>query len=488
VQLRQTPWPLPPTTESEIGEDEICMATYYDMSSVVPVEQQMDCPPEYQTSETKNANNPSGKCFRWNRQTLYQDPQSHHSITHVYTGQFPVSHEGWGAWTYKLEPTDPEYATKDGEPCDPLDVDPATGQNPGCSGAVVTSVACVGYGPPDASQLGNITGGGGGNLPTFSLSQEPFYDQQLAGGVYTTLPLSGVIVWNSHAFNLTPQPSTMAQYLNLRLAPPEQQVYPLQPIFHARWIFVQDTLPFETEEICATYTIPQHARLFELGSHTHQRGVRWRTWAPPNTPCQPGCQRPHPNSLVQNFLCNPDPNLPLCDGPRPDPPIYASTDYSDPLQLRFDPPVAYDAEDEEERTFLYCSRFDNGSTPDSPYVKRRSQSPMPPGLPGVPPLFPFELTPEFVNLQGLGGPCPVEFTHCVAGPNRGLACGGDHSMCGDPENEWCDACPARGGVTTEDEMFILLGSYFIPEPGASALGAGAACTLALLARRRRPKR
>jgi hypothetical protein len=27
----------------------------------------------------------------------------------------------------------------------------------------------------------------------------------------------------------------------------------------------------------------------------------------------------------------------------------------------------------------------------------------------------------------------------------------------------CDACPLRGGVTTDDEMFILLGQYYCPE-------------------------
>jgi len=481
VQMRQTPWPLPPTDENEIGEDEICMATYYDVSSVVPAEAQVDCPPWFQPSATNNVNNPSGKCFRWNRQTLYQDPQSHHSIIHVYTGQYPVTDPGWGGWTYKLEPTDPEYATKDDQPCDPLDVDPATGQNPGCSGAIETSVACIGYGPSDAGQFG--FGGGGGNLPQISGSQEPFYDQQLADGVYTTLPLSGVVVWNSHAFNLTPTPSTMAQYLNLSLAPPEDQVYPLQGIFHARWIFAQHTEPFSTQDVCATYTIPQHARLFQLSSHTHLRGVRWRTWAPPNTPCQPGCPPAHPGSPIANLLCNPDPSLPICAGPRPDAPTYTSTDYSDPLQLTLDPPRLYHSEAVEDRTFLYCSRYDNGATPDSPPVKRQSQSPLPPSLT----FNGFPLPPETVNSFGVGGPCPDSMTYCVDGPNQGESCGGDHSACGDPENEWCDACVARGGVTTEDEMFILLGSYYIPEPGATALGVAAAAALAGLARGRRKR-
>jgi cysteine-rich repeat protein len=488
VQLRQTPWPLPPTTASEVGEDEICMATYYDLSAVVPPEAQVECPPRFATTGSRNVNNPSGKCFRWNRQTLYQDPQSHHSIIHIYTGQYGPSHAGWGGWTYKLEPSDPEHATRHGLPCDPLAVDPATGQNPGCSGAVVSSVACVGYGPPDASQA-SFGGGGGGNLPTFSGSQEPFYEQRLADGVYTTLPLAGVVVWNSHAFNLTSTPSTMAQYLNLELAPPDQQRYPLEGIFEARWIFAQDVPPFGTQEICATYTIPRHARLFELSSHTHLRGTRWRTWLPPNAPCQPGCPTPYnPNPFFSP--CNPDPALPICSGPRPDPPVYTSTDYSDPLQLRFDPPRRFAGESVEERTLLFCSRYDNGATPTSPPVKRRSQAPMPPGLPGLPGL-PFPIPPETLNQFGIGGPCPANRTYCVDGDEpgkKGMFCGGDHSLCGPPENEWCDACAARGGVTTEDEMFILLGSYYIPEPGATALGVGAAGALLALVRRRRAER
>lgn len=488
VQLRQTPWQLPPTNGAQIGEDEVCMATYYDVSTVVPAEDQFDCPPWYRTSATKNVNNPSGKCFRWNQQTLYQDPQSHHSIIHMYTGQYPASHDGWGDWSYKLEPTDPEYATKNGQPCDPAAVDPATGQNHGCSGEVVTSVACVGYGPPDASQA-NFGGGGGGNLPQFSGSQEPFYDQTLADGVYTTLPLSGVVVWNSHAFNLTPTASTMAQYLNLALAPPEDQVYQLQGIFDAEWIFAQDTPPFATEEVCATYTIPRHARLFELSSHTHVRGTRWRTWLPPNTPCQPGCPAPYnPSSFFTP--CDPDPGLPVCAGPRSDAPVYTSTDYSDPLQLRFTPPRPFHGETVEERTFLYCSRYDNGSTPQSPHVKRYSQTPMPPGLPGLPPFITTPIDGTLLNQFGIGGPCPLDRTYCLNSQEldpggEPVLCAGNHSVCGDPEEALCDACAARGGVTTEDEMFILLGSFYIPEPGATSLGVAAAGALATLVGRRR---
>jgi hypothetical protein len=43
-----------------------------------------------------------------------------------------------------------------------------------------------------------------------------------------------------------------------------------------------------------------------------------------------------------------------------------------------------------------------------------------------------------------------------------MSCGGDDSVCG--EGGMCDACPLLGGVTTDDEMFLPLGSYYVAEP------------------------
>ncbi|RIK92067.1 MAG: hypothetical protein DCC71_24680, partial [Proteobacteria bacterium] len=491
IQLQQTPWDLPATTPETAGEDEICMSTYYDVSAIVPEWAKVPCPEGLRaqlgcsnapatacTSDddcvedgvcvvVKNANNPGDECFVYHAQTLIQDPQSHHSIIQLYTGAYPLDDPGWGEWTKKLEPTDPDYALSNGMPCDPTDVDPAKGFHPGCSGAVVSSVACGGYGPADANQF-SVTGRGG-NLEQFSGSQEPFYEQTLADGVYAIAPLRGVVVWNSHAFNLTDTPSTMAQYLNLDFATPEDQLYPLRGIFDARWIFAQDVPPFGTQEICATHTIEEGARLFELSSHTHVRGVRWRTWGPPNEPCQPGCPESYFPQLDGFFrACSPDPALPICDGPREDQPLYFSSDYSDPLQLDFDPPLAFDDPDVADRTFLFCSLFDNGSDIGSPPVKRRSTSPFPPDIPGL-------ATGQLLNQVGVGGPCPRHVTVCADGPSKGEVCGTastlNHGMCGDPAQKLCDACPARGGVTTEDEMFILLGSYYVPtpEPGAAGL-------------------
>jgi cysteine-rich repeat protein len=514
IQLRQPPWNLPPTTPTSQGEDEICMATYYDVSQIVPEWAKTPCPDDLQpvpacagdlartcttdgdcapgdtcTGWMRNANHAGYDCFVYDRTLLQQDPQSHHSIISLYTGGYLADDTAsWGEWTRKLEPTDPDYAAHDGEPCDPWEVDPLLGTNPGCSTPVKSGVACGGFGPPD-SQF-SLTGQGGGTQRNIITSQEPYFDPAFAGGVYAVLPLSGVVLWNSHAFNLTSEPSTLAQYLNIEFAPEENQVYPVETIFWARWIFAQDTPAFGTEEVCGTFTIPQHARLFELSSHTHLRGTRWRTWGPPNTPCQPGCPtavHPIPPQFGMFQLCGDDQTLPVCEGPREeDQPLYYSTDYTDPLQLRFDPPLAYDSPDEADRTFLYCSLYDNGSTDQSPPVKRRSTTPMPPGINAL-------LTAEILNFFGAGGPCQPEITVCADGPSKGQPCvaapngtlnEADHALCGDPSLELCDACPIRGGVTTEDEMFILMGSYFIPEPDAVLLAGAALAALAWRARRK----
>ena len=407
VQLRSSAWSLPSQSENEV-----CMSGYYDFTqtALVPEEEQFDCPPYL-----ANPNNPSGKCIRYHKQLLLQDAQSHHSIIHLYTGDEDTSDPGWGDWTFKMNPVDDPL---NGTSCDPLLVDPATGYNDGCSGEADRNAACIsGYGPADWT---NSTS------PQFSGSQESHYLQEYADGVYSVLPMAGIVVWNSHAFNLTETDTTLAQYLNLELAAPADQLYPAQQIFEADDIFVANVPPFETREYCASYQIPQGGNLFWLSSHTHVRGVRWRTWFPPNDPC----------------------NVSTCVPGDPAEVDYLSTVYNDPLQMAVDPPIPYDSADPAERTFLYCALYDNGSTPESPPVKRFSTSPPPPE-----------------SFLPIGGPCDIEETACLnEGPNKGQVCAGDDSLCDTSPGAGdgiCDACPLRGGFTTEDEMFILLGNYYV---------------------------
>ena len=195
----------------------------------------------------------------------------------------------------------------------------------------------------------------------------------------------------------------------------------MQAIFDLSSIFVQDVPPFQIREYCATHTMDVGSRLFQLSSHNHKRGKLFRVWGPGIAPCSgPGCL------------------------PESGPPVLTTTEYSDPDVASFDPPVALDGADVASRTYKFCCRYDNGAT-DPSEVKRQSTSP-PPG---------FFLAP--------GGPCSNADVACMAGPRKGQLCNGDNHACDSApgaNDGVCDACPLRGGVTTEDEMMILLGFFY----------------------------
>jgi hypothetical protein len=252
--------------------------------------------------------------------------------------------------------------------------------------------------------------------------------------VFSMLPVKGTIVWNSHAFNLTTQLATNEQWLNLYFAPPADRVYPVHGIFDSTDIFVMDVPPFQKHEYCRTYTLPQHARLFQFSSHTHKRGKLFRIWGPGITD-----------------VCGSEPGK-TPDGQCPSettPPIFTTTIYSDPEVLYFDPPVALDGADDASRTYKFCSVYDNGAT-DPTEVKRQSTSPLPPLFGGL----------ESV----VGGPCTDATVACLGGPHQGELCQGNNALCDSAPglgDGVCDACPVHGGVTTEDEMFILLGFYYV---------------------------
>jgi outer membrane protein assembly factor BamB len=137
--------------------------------------------------------------------------------------------------------------------------------------------------------------------------------------------------------------------------------------------------------------------------------------------------------------------------------MYFSTEYADPVQLQIDPPILHSDADVESRSYLYCSVYDNGDELDNAGrqlypVKQQSTSPEPPLVFNLP--------------LGPGGPCPNAHVECLDGPKKGELCGGDDSFCDSSlgaGDGLCDACPVRGGVTTEDEMLILLGDYYIDD-------------------------
>jgi hypothetical protein len=181
--------------------------------------------------------------------------------------------------------------------------------------------------------------------------------------------------------------------------------------------------PFTKREVCMTFELPQYTRLLTLSSHFHQRGELFRMWLPPNERC----------SGTSN--CNVPSRAP----------DYESRLYDDPVEVSYDSPIALDGEDPVEQTIKACAVYDNGA--DDPLeVKRHSIRPDSPSC----------------NTPVANCGCGESTRVCLGGNQQGTQCGGDDAACG--EDGLCDACPLLGGVTTDDEMFLPLGSYYVQSP------------------------
>lgn len=394
------------------SEVEGCVASYYDVSATVPPSMMIDCPGAFPGTNETGLN--AGKCFSYKGNDLFQDAQSHHSIVHIYQGDYDWDDAGWGTWRCYGGDTP-------NDPCDPTVANDCGVDGNGvagvCGGRFHAGVACLDtqdsdFGAPDYQTF---------LAPQFSGSQEPTAHFNYPNGVYSILPLKGLVVWNSHAFNLTNEDTEMEAWINLTYT--DTRTWQAQGLFDDRWIFTQDVPAFETREYCATHTFAEGTRLFQLSSHAHKRGVRWRYYAPPQTPCSqvPGTADP---------ACLPGDEEDV---------FYTSYDYSDPLTLNPDPPIHYTGT-VANRTIKFCSLYDNGSPEHPDLIKRQSTSPVP------------------TNNLAIGGPCDDSDLVCLGGTNKGLDCSGNDLLC---PGSVCDACPLKGGVTTEDEMFIAIGTYFV---------------------------
>jgi hypothetical protein len=113
------------------------------------------------------------------------------------------------------------------------------------------------------------------------------------------------------------------------------------------------------------------------------------------------------------------------------------------------PRIGFDSADPAQRTLRYCAFYNNGvgedGSADPETVTRASRVP--------------EEKVAFV------GPC--EPTACAVG-RVAAACGGlgDDASCDSSPGAgdgWCDARPITGGETTENEMFLLIGQYYVAE-------------------------
>jgi len=377
------------------SEVEVCFATYFDFTDVVP-EQFMA---------------PDGESFYIERDDTRWDPHSHHLVI-IDSGidESQIQHSSLRPWTCV-------GGALDGMGCDPLVLD-SCGDGI-CRSRVGPNVACIGFGPPGgATAAAGIGGLQGPITPSSSL--------------YTSIPRKAIVYWNSHTFNLTDLPLSMHAWRNLIFSN-----LPLREVsteIDASQIFIAaGQAPYTRGTYCNQAVIPMDTSLVSISSHTHKRGeVFW------------------------------------IDDPEGDR-IYESFIYSDPLVKPFQPPLYYDSANPADRTLTYCATYNNGvgpdGSPDPTTVRSRSTTPSN----GV-------LCQPVACSDGLvGAPCN--------GPN-------DHATCDSVPGAgdgFCDACSITPGVTTEDEMFVLITSTYVPEPPL-AIGLIPAVLLLAILQRHRKKR
>ena len=435
VQFYAGGWTVPAE-----GEGEVCYVSYYDYSGEVPDERKVPCSDEQ--------GGPGNDCFAYNDILLVQDPQSHHSIVQFYVppadkpNQWDPMDSGWKNWRCLGGDRAGMSCTPGSDEC---------GARSQCTTAPETAVGCITYSnaPPELGGLaglldpdnlsGALLSGQGEHTRNLATAQEATFREQYPTGVYSLMPVKGFVIWNNHAFNLSKEDTSVEQWMNVEFADPGEQQYPRVQIFDASEIFGMGQIEaFTSKEVCNSFTIPQHARLMTLSSHTHRFGKRFRIWYPPNAPCAPGPDCAPPDREHD----------------------YINRDYADPLYQRFEEPdlPTYDSPEPRDRTFRYCSLWDNGETnPED--VRRESKKPSAETCDFLDSVI------DFVRDRGVDAfacGCEPELRSCFGGPEQGMPCNGDDSVCG--EGGICDACPVGGGVTTEEEMFVLFGSYFVQTP------------------------
>ena len=140
--------------------------------------------------------------------------------------------------------------------------------------------------------------------------------------------------------------------------------------------------------------------------------------------------------------------------------IYENFSYTDPVQGRSDPPLAFDSPDPAERTLRYCGTYENGLTadgaPDPAQVTRAVAGERP-------------RERDRSAARASRSPAPrAESVRRARAPTTPPPCDSSPGA-GDGE---CDACPITGGESTENEMFNLFGLYYI-EPSVAAEDAAA---------------
>ncbi len=468
VQIKSPRWILEANSENEV-----CFASYYDVTDQVP----------------ERYRGPDGTTFRYKNQQIRQDPLSHHLIVDRYNGAAGPDDPSWG--TFRCRGGD-----KDGELCESTELG-FCGPEGMCGSDWKRAIACTGFGPPDQGTVNQ----------SIVIIQEASAQLVFPEGTYREAPLKGMMIWNSHAFNLTDKDGKIEAWMNFDFAEPEEQQFLMQRLFNISGIFSMNVPPFETQQICRHHVFAPGTNIYELSSHTHQRGKRFDIFEGryvcqdgPNqgAACNPlagPLELPElcPDSTCASVIpaefgdCDGDGVVRISDlitsigialGQRPkaacptgdrdgsgtisiaelvalvnvalapvemrDPDtdlLYTNLVYNDPTVVLYDPPKALAGTD-ADRTLTYCSLYDNGYS-DPSEVK------------------------TFVATDSGPRPC-ANPTGCIEG-RVGSKCSGGSQSARDASCDStagagdgvCGGCTVGGGVTTEDEMYILMGAFYV---------------------------
>ncbi len=466
IQLKAPQQILPPRKENEV-----CFITYYDVTDQVPTE----------------FRGPSGDTFRYRRIDARQDPQSHHAVVINYFGNLAIDDPRWGSFTCG-------GGNRHGQACDPLDTS-SCGDGV-CASTPRAAVGCIGF--HDASiGLGND-----------SLFNTMAAGLGSVGGVYAEAPLKGMLVWNSHWFNLTDAPGKLDIWVNLEFAPPDEQVNELERFTAIDAMFRLNVPPFEAQEICEHWVASPTQNIIELSSHNHFRGVRFQTFEGAFR-CRGGR---HDGAACSPLIDNDDLGAPDicagapctalrapaagdCDGDllvtvaELVTAVGAALDAAPGRCSRADAdgngkitvaelvtavnallePAERDPEDSLLYTNLFYSdpavvHFDPPKRLAGPRSVAEERTLTYCGLYENGILDPATVKRRSTSPPAVagfpGGPCPSP-SACAEG-RVGASCSRD-SQCDTAAGAGdgaCDACPVRFGTTTDDEMFILLGAGF----------------------------
>ena len=256
---------------------------------------------------------------------------------------------------------------------------------------------CVSEPKPSVACIGyGPAGGGTAGDPNRGLTVQRVASE----GFFRKLPIRGLAYWNSHAFNLTAQDTTHHAQVNFYFT--DDLRFEQSNFRHGSIYVAAGTPPFTKATYCDEVTFDVGDQLLRLGSHTHKRG--------------------------ELFWMN-------LNGER----IYENHFYADPPTLLFSPPLEFTDDDPATRTIEFCATYNNGvdddGNPDPDVVTRLSRKP-----------DRSSCRPTHCAEGAIGEPCngPNDHAACDSSPGAG--------------DGLCDACPITAGVTTDDEMYILLGA------------------------------